>query len=206
MQKALYRERGFTLIELVVTIAVLAIIIAIVAVAINPAEQVSRARDAKRVADLSGMSTAWNLYLAQTVASTPDLSGHATYTCKDEGGSNNAYFIARLLTTSTPTGFDIVVTSANQAIGASGLAPARLDAGSGGSSIAVLPADPLGTDTTEEYWYAYACDQSTKKFEFTARLESTFFLQELKSAQRDGGNSTSTYETGTDLTLIPGGY
>lgn len=199
-------SKGFTLVELVVTIAVLAIIIAIVVTAINPAEQVARARDAKRIADLSAMSTAWNLYLSQSVASIPDLSGHVSYTCKGEQGSSDTYFIGRAQSTSTPTGFDRVGTSTSQTVGASGWAPARLDLGAGGANMTFLPVDPLSVETTEEFWYAYACDQSTKKYEFTARLESAFFNIELKSISRDGGNSSTTYETGTDLSLIPSGY
>ena len=38
-------NRGFTLIELIITISILAILVTILVVAINPAEQLARSRD-----------------------------------------------------------------------------------------------------------------------------------------------------------------
>ena len=198
-------KRGFTLIELIITIAILAIILTIVVVTINPAEQLSRSRDAKRVADLSAMTSAWNLYLAQATTTIDlDASGDG---CVDESAPDE-YFMARTNATNTPSGFSTVTTSTDQTIGSSGWAPAGIVDTPGGAAIAVLPLDPAGGGTTADFWYAYACDQGNKQFEFTARLESSYFQTDLDVDATDGGNSAATYESGNDpgLDLIPSGY
>ena len=48
-----FRTRGFTLIEILVVLAILAILFAIVLVAINPPRQISQANDVKRKDDLN---------------------------------------------------------------------------------------------------------------------------------------------------------
>ena len=114
--------------------------------------------------------------------------------------------MSRSVSTTTPSGFNYTVTNTSQVIGVNGWAPARIDQTPGGSTISNLPVDPKGPNTSEEFWYAYACDQTAKSFEFTARFESNYFLTDLDNDGRDGGNSTTTYEVGTDLALIPGSY
>jgi len=202
-------RKGFTLIELIVTIAILAIILTIVVVAINPAEQLSRSRDAKRVADLDSVKTAITLYLAQATT-TVDMDGSAGPSggngCTDQ--ATDAYFISRTTATTTGVSGGITVTSSIQTVGATGWMPARMDQTPGGSAIPVLPVDPSGTGTTNDFWYAYACDQANKAFEVTARLESNYFKTDIDVDGSDGGNSAGTYETGNDpgLDLIISGY
>jgi hypothetical protein len=45
-----------------------------------------------------------------------------------------------------------------------------------------------------------------RNYELTARLESSYFQNDLDLDGTDGGNSTSTYEVGTKLDIIPSGY
>ena len=193
--------RGFTLIELIVTIGILAIILTIVVVAINPAEQLSRSRDAKRVADLDSMKTAWNLYLAQATT-TIDLSAGTEAAVGCTGNTTTTYFISR--TTPTSTGHvdgGATNASSSQSLGGAGWAPARIDQTPGGAAIPVLPIDPKGTGTTDDFYYAYACNENTDTFEFTARLESSYFRNDLDVDGTDGGNSAVSYETGSESGL-----
>lgn len=202
----LRRTQGFTLIELIVTIAILAIILAIVVVAINPAEQISRSRDAKRVADLDSLRSAWNLYLAQATT-TIVLGNAASNGCV--GNTTTTYFISRTTPTSTgnAAGGATVASSAQSIEAGAGWAPARIDQTPGGAAIPVLPVDPKGTATTEEFFYAYVCNQTLKTFEFTSRLESSYFQTDLDVDGTDGGNSATSYEVGNDpaLDLITSG-
>lgn len=55
---------GFTLVELLVTIAVSSIIITVGITALNPGKQISRGNDAKRKADLLSIQTALERYYA----------------------------------------------------------------------------------------------------------------------------------------------
>src|SRR3989344_4824058 len=95
--------KGFTLIELIVTITILAVLVATVVVALNPAEQLQRARDSKRVADLDAIKTAINLYQAQATT-TVNMSGTATANADCLGGSGTARFWTNTTGFTTSTG------------------------------------------------------------------------------------------------------
>src|SRR3989344_9411549 len=66
-------RRGFTLLELIIVIAILAILSVAVILVINPAETLARARDSQRFSDLAAVKAAVGLYLSQ--AATPDMDG-----------------------------------------------------------------------------------------------------------------------------------
>jgi len=55
---------GFTLVELILVIAILAILAAVTIVAINPARQLAKSRDAKRTADVYAILSAIHHYEA----------------------------------------------------------------------------------------------------------------------------------------------
>lgn len=57
------KQRGFTLVELLVTIGVVAILMSIVLVALNPEKQFRSAREAKRMADVSVILNATYQYI-----------------------------------------------------------------------------------------------------------------------------------------------
>lgn len=207
---------GFTLIELIVVIAIVAILVTIVAVAINPAEQLARARDSKRVSDLDAIRAALNLYAAQATT-TPNLSGDATINdrCKD-GSGVDTYFVNTAGSPSAPTGFTTasstaqgVCTTAACATTASWL-PALIGSTPGGSPISNMPLDPSnGTGNSTVLYYAFACKQNDRTYELTARLESTYYKDDLNLDGTDGGEqgSTSTaYEVGTNLRILLGDY
>ncbi len=207
-------RRGFTLIELIITISILAVLIAILVVTLNPAEQLARARDTKRVADLDAMKTGVNLYLAQATG-TVNLTSDTTANNRCIGGAGTVTFFMNSVpaTATIPTNFTATVTSTGQLVSTSTSyvngstwMPVLLGNTPGGTPLAVLPLDPTnGTGVSTSSFYGYGCRSSNKTFEFTARLESTYFTSDLDLDGTDGGNSTSTYEVGTDLTIIPSG-
>ena len=60
-----FKSKGFTLVELVVVIGILTFLIAIVLAAINPAQQLSQARDTQRRADVTTILNAIDQYLVK---------------------------------------------------------------------------------------------------------------------------------------------
>ena len=70
------RESGFTLLELLIVIAIIAILSIALVFMLNPAETLKKARDAQRISDLKSVKTALGIML--TASSTPLLdSGSA---------------------------------------------------------------------------------------------------------------------------------
>jgi prepilin-type N-terminal cleavage/methylation domain-containing protein len=209
------KPKGFTLIELIVVIAIVAVLITIVVIAINPAELLARSRDTKRVADLDALRAALDLYLAQATG-TPALSarsGTANFECVGGGASTPTYF-TNTTGTSTVTGFTWATSTAQgicsslNCTAATSWFPAQIGSTPGGSAISAAPLDPTNlTGNSTSFYYAYACDVTggSRKYELTARLESSYFQTDLDLDGTDGGNSTSTYEVGTKLDIIPSG-
>lgn len=58
-----YRNTGFTLIELLIVIAVVGLLAGAIIVAINPSEQLARARDAERISAIKQLGQGLNAYV-----------------------------------------------------------------------------------------------------------------------------------------------
>lgn len=63
--------KGFTLIELIIVIAVIALLAAATFVAINPAKRVGDAQDAQRWQDVTAIADAYQAYLADYAGTAP---------------------------------------------------------------------------------------------------------------------------------------
>jgi prepilin-type N-terminal cleavage/methylation domain-containing protein len=194
-------KKGFTLVELLIVIAILAVLSTATVVVLNPAELLAQARDSQRMQDLAGIQTALAFYISQ--ASPIEIcKGSATNGCSAGGrcmvdpGALNGPF-----STATCAGIitDRTVT------GTAGWVDVPLSGLIGGSPISVLPIDPTTNSST--YFYAYKANDTNKTFKLVGRLESSKHRGKMAT---DGGtkNTCSTYientcyyEVGTDLAL-----
>jgi prepilin-type N-terminal cleavage/methylation domain-containing protein len=71
-------RRGFTLIELLVVIAVIGVLASIVLLAVNPAEQLARGRDANRISAIEGLGKATSNYVTSNSGTIPVIAGTVT--------------------------------------------------------------------------------------------------------------------------------
>src|SRR3989338_2734046 len=78
-------RKGFTLVELLIVIAILAILATVVVLVLNPAQLLAEARDGQRVSDLSTIQSALTLYL--TTVNSPDLDNVGQ--CRTKVGAVN---------------------------------------------------------------------------------------------------------------------
>lgn len=67
----LKKSKAFTLIELLVVIGILAVLLAITLIAINPSRQFSQANNTKRRSDVNAVLNAVNQYMADNKGSLP---------------------------------------------------------------------------------------------------------------------------------------
>lgn len=188
-------KKGFTLVELMIVIAILAILAAIVIFALNPAELFRRARDSQRMSDLRVLSSALSYYLADST--TPILDGATNTKCT--GGTGNDTIFATSANTTAPTGWTWAASTVRTVDG-TGWLPTNFSS-TGSAPIGQLPMDPSngGITASPSTMYTFACDTSLN-FEVNANMESTNYKAKEVN---DGGDLSDVYEIGTSLSILP---
>ena len=181
-------KKGFTLLELLIVIGILAILSTTIVLVINPAELLRKARDSQRISDLNTMKTAIAYYV--TEEGDPYIGDEgATYsdvgavTCFGEADAASGF-----------------TTDGN------GWIPVKFNEMTGGSPIAALPSDPIGTTETADpgHYYVYGVGSETDyTFKLVANMESAYYSEngdgDVEST--DGGTHGGLYEVGTAMTL-----
>jgi len=224
-------NEGFTLLELLIVITIIAILSVALVFVLNPSETLMKSRDTQRLSDLSTLKTALGVFL--TATSTTQLDGTSgTINDKCVGGTlaNEKIWVSvptaqETITDATPpaawtqaatTWAQPATAAAGSAIDGTGWIPVKLSSLIGGSPISNMPVDPVnkvaangsvvGNMTNGSLMYRYSCRLSPVSFEIDTRLESSAYGPsgaDDKGA-KDGGNNANLYEVGTDLTILPG--
>ena len=216
------KESGFTLLELLIVIAILAVLSVALVLVLNPTETLKKARDGQRISDLSTLKTAIGLYL--TSVSPAYLGGASDNNfCKATPGaawsvgpkkisySNTASTISNGTTIDASAGAVFRQLSTNATASATdgtGWVPVKFDNIAGGSPISNIPLDPINTIGTAsavastDLTYRYGCSITPLAYEIDAQLESTAYTSTDDKRASDGGNNANLYETGTNLGIL----
>ncbi len=173
--------KGFTLLELLIVIGILAILATTVTLVLNPAEMLKQARDSQRLGDLRSVHAAISIYAA-TATSTEFASCGSG--CTNTGGTVSPFSAGGSCTQNASTTVD----------GTGWASPLDLRKTSGGAPLSKLPIDPSNGSTL---YYAFKC-ATANTWEIDGILES----DKYKSLMSNDGGSTSThYEIGNDQDL-----
>lgn len=187
------KRNSYTLVELLVTVAILGVLAATVVIILNPSQLLAESRDSKRISELAILNKAVSIYIADdnhalgsaniVYVSVPD----ATSTC------------ASLALPALPTGwsYHCATTSTLRNVNGTGWIPINFNLVSHGLPISVLPTDPVNSASSGEY-YTYATNGSSH--ELTAYFESDKYQTQAASS---GNIDPTTYATGNNLSLTP---
>lgn len=188
-------KRAFTLIELLIVIAVLGVLATTAIIVLNPTEIMKQSRDSRRFEDLNHINIAIteaqslspniNLGIASSVyVSIPDSSP----TCANLG----------LSTSSLPAGWSYRCSSSVnfRKTNGAGWIPVDFSSVSGGSVFSALPVDPINA-TSSGLYYTYTPGSG---FQLSALFESSKYADK---AVKDGGVDPAQYEVGDNLSLAP---
>jgi len=219
------KKSGFTLLELLIVITILAILTLVVVLFINPVEMLKKSRDVQRMSDLATTQSAIVLFLQDKTSNTlggnnAGLAATIAKPCWNSGSATAASSTQWLSIYSTGETFTYGYASSSQTdyIKNNGLGWVPVNfasvAASSSPPIAKLPIDPTNTKSGSLY-YRYACVSSgisdsitgggNNTFELDATLESDAYKAtgtDDKPA-KDGGNSSTRYEVGTSLNILP---
>ncbi|NCN53079.1 type II secretion system protein [Candidatus Wolfebacteria bacterium] len=187
-------KKGFTLLELVIVIGILAVLGAVSVLVLNPAQLFAQARDTNRLNDMGVMRNALALYVS--TVSSPDMDG-GTSSCSTLCYVGTSGVAANC---GSRHGSKTTTIDTTREVDGNGWVPVNFSAVSGGPALSVLPIDPTN-DTT--YFYSYACDNTAKTYELNANMESSRYANTGTDDQEstDGGNNADIYEIGTDSGL-----
>src|SRR3990167_5971263 len=181
-------KKGFTLLELLIVIGILAILATTVTIILNPAELLRQARDSQRLSDLESLNTATNLYVSTYSTSTLFI-----------GTSTQAQGTCTAGTASVFTG--ACTTSASTKVDGTGWITINYTLVPTGSPLSRLPMDPINNAT---YFYAFKATSTASTWEIDGVLESNKYAVQQNLMTNDGGNKNTCpgvdclYEIGSD--------
>lgn len=179
--------------ELLIVIAILAVLSAAVVLVLNPAELIAQARDSERVSDMKSIQGAVNLFTIDS-ASVVLGSANTLYLSLPDSSSTCASYVLPTL----PVGWNYhcVPIADLRRIDGNGWIPVDLSSVKGGSPLPSLPIDPVNSVTGGKY-YTYAI--SGVFYEVTALMEAV----KHDVSVNDGGSLPAVFQVGSSVGISP---
>jgi len=185
-------NKGFTLVELLAVVAILATIVTATVVVMNPVEMLQQAEDAVRLNDINSIHQVLTLFRSQRPGGSigePNIVyvsiPSASSTCVGAG------------LPALPTGWEYRCVPAERLrrIDGNGWIPVNFAAIPGRIPFTILPIDPVNTAASGSY-YAFVTDRRT-----WALATMTRSRRHSAASIGDGGTDFARFEAGTNLSL-----
>jgi prepilin-type N-terminal cleavage/methylation domain-containing protein len=169
-------RKAFTLIELLIVVAIVAMLAVVVFLVLNPTLLIRESHDANRVADLNVLATNIERYIQMNLGSL---------------GTSTVIYISVPDPTATTTAgtncsglglvgnYHCAASSTYQNVNGTGWLPINFSGLPGGPSFSSLPVDPVNTTSSGEY-YKYTTDGITQ-WEAAANPESPKYASQTSS-------------------------
>jgi prepilin-type N-terminal cleavage/methylation domain-containing protein len=174
VKEKMNKQKGFTLVEMLVVIAIIAILAGAVLLAINPVATMQKSRDTTRLNDMDALRSAINIALTEGEIRLIDMAAAETSVTSGQAVDGTTGYVR----------FDIPGFGTPEA--KTGL----------GRYIPALPLDPTN-DATEGLVYTFI--STVDNYEINCLLE---YPDNDVKMTNDGGDDPTLYEIGTDLTLL----
>jgi prepilin-type N-terminal cleavage/methylation domain-containing protein len=185
-------NKSFTLIELLIVIAILALLMSIIILTLNPAEMLKKTRDTKRISNLKSINNALGIF--QATRPTASIgTANIVYISIPDSSSTCANLGLPVLPGYT---YQCSTTANYKKTDGTGWIPVNFNNLDIGSPISSLPIDPTNTTSTGLY-FTYVIGGS---WELRALMEST----DQDQAISDGDTYPGLYSVGSTLNLTPG--
>ncbi len=174
----MFRIRAFTLIELLIVIAIIAILGSATVVVLNPLELMRQGRDGTRIQDMENIDKSVKMALFDNPSLLSSISSVNIYVSRPSGSCP----------TNPPTGYAYVCNSNTANINrtdGTGWIPLVLP------NIPSLPLDPANGSSS---YYVFMADPNTKSFTISSPMESQ--KQISIASAKDGGTDLGRFEKG----------
>jgi len=175
-------SKGFTLVELLIVIAILAALAAAVVVVINPGELLAQARDSQRMRDMTTVRDAINLFMTQVPGASfcSEVSG-GSEGCAAAGVCTFATGTAPISPFGGVTPPSCPTANSSRLTNGTGWVDINFDADATARTLTTLPMDPTNNNV---HFYAYKADNTARTFRLATRLES---VRHRGTMMTDGG-------------------
>ena len=190
------KKYGFTLVELIVVLAIIAALVGILIAVIKPQQIFARLRDTQRSSDLNNLSRAIEIYLTEFAQSPSSIRLARPDNTRCFGGTATTVYYSVATSGALPFGGAVATGNTSTAVDGTGWLPVPLSS-STMVQLAQLPLDPRN-DYASRFYYTYACKVPSYTYELNANLEVM-----TDTAANDGGNASGLLEVGPDKTILP---
>lgn len=193
---------AFTLIELLIVIAIISILGSATVLVLNPVEMMAQSRDSQRITDLESITKAINL--AKFNAGDSNYgSSNTIYVSIPSASSDCGYGTGNPLGLPTaPTGWNYSCSTTLNYRKTDGTGWIPVNISNGSSSLPALPVDPINT-ASNNLFYTYFAGSGV--YEISAKTEAQKYSLGgvLDQLSTDGGDNFTRMERGTNLTIAP---